>query len=444
MCGIFGIYNHQDASELTYLGLYALQHRGQESAGIVASSGERFLSKIGEGEVQEIFSKEDLVKLDGRIALGHVRYSTYGATDIKNAQPIVVKCSKGLLALAHNGNLVNAKYLRNKLEKSGAIFQTTTDSEVILHLISHSKEKNIVDVLKKILPHLKGAYSLILMTKDALYGIRDPYGFRPLILGKLNKSFILCSETCALDIISADFIKEVEPGEIIEIKDNKFKSYKFSTSFKKALCIFEYIYFSRPDSILEGRSVHKVRKNLGKRLYLEAPVEADIVVSIPDSANSAALGYSQISGIPFEFGFIRNHYIGRTFIQPRQKIRDFSAKIKYNPVKDVLKNKKVVVVDDSIVRGTTSKKLMSMLKNAQVKEIHLRITCPPIISPCVYGIDTPTKKELIAANYTIEEIRKFLGVTSLHYISLNGMVESTDLPQENFCLACFNGDYPVK
>ncbi len=444
MCGIFGIYNHQDAAELTYLGLYSLQHRGQESAGIVSSNGERFLYKIGAGEVQEVFSKEDLVKLNGRFAIGHVRYSTYGSSDIKNAQPIVVKCSKGFLALAHNGNLVNARYLRNKLEQQGAIFQTTTDSEVILHLISHSKEKNFVDVLKKVLPQLKGAYSLVLLTPNTLYGIRDPYGFRPLVLGKLGKSFILASETCALDIVSAEFIREIEPGEIVEIKDTQLKSYKFANSVRKALCIFEYIYFSRPDSILQGQTIHSVRMKLGKILYRELPTQADIVIPIPDSANSAALGYSQESKIYFNLGFIRNHYIGRTFIQPRQKIRDFSAKIKYNTVKDVLNNKRVVVVDDSIVRGTTSKKLIAMLKSAGSKEIHLRISSAPIIAPCVYGIDTPTKKELIAANYSVEEIRKFLGVTSLYYISINGMVSATNYDETNFCLACFNNNYPVK
>lgn len=443
MCGIFGIYNHSDASELTYLGLYALQHRGQESAGIVSSDGERFSSKIGQGEVQEIFTKEDLLRLNGKLALGHTRYSTYGSSDIKNAQPIVVRCSKGLLALVHNGNLVNAKYLRTKLESMGAIFQTTTDSEVILHLISHSKEKNMVDILKKILPHLKGAYSLLLMTPNSMYAIRDPFGFRPLVIGKLKKSFIFCSETCALDIISAEFIREVEPGEIIEVKEGKFKSYKFSTSSKKSLCIFEYIYFSRPDSILEGKTVHSVRLQLGRTLYKEFPTVADVVIAVPDSANSAALGYSQESGIPFEFGFIRNHYIGRTFIQPRQKIRDFSAKIKYNTIKDVLNKKRVIVVDDSIVRGTTSKKLIKMLRNAGAKEIHLRITCPPIISPCVYGIDTPTKKELIAANYSVEEIKKFLEVDTLYYISCKGMVASTGAEESNFCLACFTENYPV-
>lgn len=443
MCGIFGIYNHSDASELTYLGLYALQHRGQESAGIVSSDGEKFLSKIGQGEVQEVFTKEDLLKLNGKLALGHTRYSTYGASDIKNAQPIVVKCSKGLLALVHNGNLVNAKYLRAKLEDIGAIFQTTTDSEVILHLISHSKEKNMVDILKKILPQLKGAYSLILMTPNAMYAVRDPLGFRPLVIGRLKKSFIFCSETCALDIISAEFIREVEPGEIVEAKDGKLRSYRFSNLSKKSLCIFEFIYFSRPDSILEGKTVHSVRIQLGRTLYREYPTSADIVIAVPDSANSAALGYSQESNIPFEFGFIRNHYIGRTFIQPRQKIRDFSAKIKYNTIKDVLNKKRVIVVDDSIVRGTTSKKLIKMLRSAGAKEIHLRITCPPIISPCVYGIDTPTKKELIAANYSVEEIRRFLEVDTLYYISCKGMVASTGYPETNFCLACFTENYPV-
>ncbi|MEN3013210.1 MAG: amidophosphoribosyltransferase [Endomicrobiia bacterium] len=443
MCGIFGVYNHSDASELTYLGLYSLQHRGQESAGIVSCDGERFFSKIGQGEVQEVFNSEDLRKLNGRLALGHTRYSTYGASDIKNAQPISVKCSKGLLALVHNGNLVNAKYLRNKLELMGAIFQTTTDSEVILHLISHSKEKNIIEVLKKILPQLRGAYSLILMTPNSMYAIRDPFGFRPLVIGKVKSGFIFCSETCALDIVSAEFIREVEPGEIVEAKDGKLKSYRFSSISKKSLCIFEYIYFSRPDSILEGKTVHNVRVKLGKTLYREFPTVSDIVIAVPDSANSAALGYSQESGIPFEFGFIRNHYIGRTFIQPRQKIRDFSVKIKYNTIKEVLWKKRVVVVDDSIVRGTTSKKLIKMLKNSGAKEIHLRITCPPIVSPCIYGIDTPTKKELIAANYSVEDIKKFLEVDTLYYISCEGMVNSTGSPRSNFCLACFTGDYPV-
>ncbi len=444
MCGIFGIYNHKDASELTYLGLYSLQHRGQEAAGIVSSDGERFLSKIGQGEVQEVFSKEDLDKLNGKLAIGHTRYSTFGASDIKNAQPIIVKCSKGNLALVHNGNLVNAKYLRKKLESQGAIFQTTTDSEVILHLISHAKEKNLVDVLKKVLLQLKGAYSLILMTPTTMYAIRDPNGFRPLVIGRIKNGFVISSETCALDIISAEFIREVEPGEIIEFKDGKMKSYKFAQHTKKTFCIFEFIYFSRPDSIIEGKSVHQVRIQLGKNLYRECPTEADIVFSVPDSANSAALGYSQESGIPFEYGFIRNHYIGRTFIQPRQKIRDFSAKIKYNTIKDVINNKRVVVVDDSIVRGTTSKKLITMLKNSGAKEIHLRISSSPIISPCVYGIDTPTKKELIAANYSIKEIKKFLGVTSLYYLSIDGMVSATGLKKECFCLACFNNNYPIK
>lgn len=443
MCGIFGIYNHPDASELTYLGLYALQHRGQESAGIVSSDGERFLSKIGVGEVQEVFTKEELSKLNGKLAVGHTRYSTYGASDIKNAQPIVVKCSKGFLALVHNGNLVNAKYLRSKLEALGAIFQTTTDSEVILHLISHSRHKNMIDVLKEILPQLKGAYSLILMTLDSMYAIRDPFGFRPLVIGRLKNGFVFCSETCALDIISAEFIREVDPGEIVEVKGSKLKSYKFSATVKKSLCIFEYIYFSRPDSILEGKTVHNVRLQLGRNLYREYPTSADIVIAVPDSANSAALGYSKESNIPFEFGFIRNHYIGRTFIQPRQKIRDFSVKIKYNTIREVLNKKRVIVVDDSIVRGTTSKKLIKMLRSAGAKEIHLRITCPPIISPCVYGIDTPTKKELIAANYSIKEIEKFLEVDSLYYISCEGMVSATNSPKNNFCLACFTEDYPV-
>jgi amidophosphoribosyltransferase len=444
MCGIFGIYNHKDASELTYLGLYSLQHRGQESAGIVSSNGERFVFKIGQGEVQEVFTKEDLERLNGKLAIGHTRYSTFGASDIKNAQPIIVKCSKGYLALVHNGNLVNGKYLRKKFESQGAIFQTTTDSEVILHLISHAKEKNLVEVLKKILPQLKGAYSLILMTPTSMYAIRDPNGFRPLVVGRIKNGFVISSETCALDIISAEFIREVEPGEIIEFKDGRMRSHKFVHHPKKTFCIFEFIYFSRPDSIIEGKSVHQVRIQLGKNLYKEFPTEADIVFSVPDSANSAALGYSQESGISFEYGFIRNHYIGRTFIQPKQKIRDLSAKIKYNTIKDVIKNKRVVVVDDSIVRGTTSKKLITMLKNSGAKEIHLRVSSSPIIAPCFYGIDTPTKKELIAANYSVEEIRRFLGVTTLYYLSIDGMVSATGLKKENFCLACFTDNYPVK
>ncbi|MFQ3675239.1 MAG: amidophosphoribosyltransferase [Endomicrobiia bacterium] len=452
MCGIFGISNNKNAAELTYLGLYALQHRGQESAGITSTDGEKFYSKIGQGEVQEVFDKNILSTLKGKIAIGHVRYSTFGSSELKNAQPITVNCSKGLLSLAHNGNLINAKSLRKYLEKKGAIFQSTTDSEVILHLIAHSKKNDIVKVLKTVLLKIKGAYSLLLMTKKSLYAIRDPNGFRPLVIGKLKKSFVVASETCALDIIGAEYVREVEPGEIVEIKDGNLKSYKFvkqkvslfGLEPKNSLCIFEYIYFSRPDSIINNKSVHEIRELLGRKLYNEFPTEADIIISVPDSANSAALGYSKESGIPFNMGFIRNHYIGRTFIQPKQKIRDFSAKIKYNVIKDIVKGKKVVLVDDSIVRGTTSKKLVKMLKSAGAKEVHLRISSSPIISSCVYGIDTPTKKELIAYNNSVEQIKNFLEADSLYYISLEGMISATGMKKQNFCLACFNNDYPVK
>ncbi len=449
MCGVFGISNNKNASELTYLGLYALQHRGQESAGIVSCDESKFYSKIGQGEVQEVFDRESLSKLVGINAIGHVRYSTYGTSELKNAQPIIVKCSKGILALAHNGNIVNARYLRNKLESQGAIFQTNTDSEVILHLIAHSKEKNLLESIRKVFYKVKGSYSLLLMTPTTIYAIRDPYGFRPLVLGKLSRSYIITSETCALDIIEAEFCREINPGEILEIKNGNIKSYNlinknFDFKVDERLCIFEYIYFSRPDSILKNNSVHRIRQELGKYLYKELPTSADLVIPVPDSAISAALGYSSISGIPFDTGFIRNHYVGRTFIQPKQRIRDFSAKIKYNTVKDVIKNKRIIVVDDSIVRGTTSKKLIKMLRCSGAKEIHLRITSSPIISSCIYGIDTPTKKELIAYNYKVNEIKNFLNVDSLHYLSIDGMVAATQIKKSCLCLACFNKNYPVK
>ena len=444
MCGIFGVYNNSESAKLTYIGLYALQHRGQESAGIISSNGKKFFSKLGMGQVSEIFNKDDLNYLRGSNSIGHVRYSTAGSTSLLNAQPLSIKFVGGNLAIAHNGNLCNAKKLRDKLEKEGSIFQTSSDSEVILHLLAKSKKKNIEEKIADALTKVEGAYSLLFILDKKIIAARDPYGFRPLCIGKLKKSYVVSSETCAFDIISAEYIRDIEPGEIVSFHNGKMRSIKFSQNKKRAYCIFEYIYFARPDSKVYGKSVYSIRKNLGKQLAKESDVGADCVISVPDSANVAAVGYAEQSKIPFQIGFIRNHYIGRTFIEPKQEIRDFGAKIKYNPVTETLKGKKIVVIDDSIVRGTTSRKLIRMLKHAGVKEIHHRISSPPIKCPCFYGIDTPRKSELIAANKSVEEIRKYIGVNTLHYLSIDGLVKATGMKKEDFCLACFNNCYPEK
>ncbi len=444
-CGVFGIFGAKKSAELTYLGLYALQHRGQEGAGIVSSDGEKICEHKGLGQVNEIFeSKETLSKLKGRIAIGHNRYSTTGLSSLVNVQPLLITCKGKKLAIAHNGNLTNCYSLHQELEKKGSIFQTTNDSEIILHLIARSKEKKIEDGIAHSLSLVKGAYSLVFLTKDSLIAARDPYGFRPLAFGKYNKSWVVASETCAFDIIGAKYIRDIEPGEILVINKGGIKSFHPFKKVKHAFCIFEFIYFSRPDSKIYGENADKIRRRLGRQLAKEKPVDADIVVSVPDSSNTATLGYSEESGIKYEFGLIRNHYIGRTFIMPDQEIRDLDAKIKFNPVKGVLKGKRVIIVDDSIVRGTTSKKLIKMIRNSGAKEVHFRVSSPPIISPCFYGIDMPTKKELIASYKSVEQIRKYLDVDSLEYLSLEGMLSMHSLPKEDFCVACFSGKYPTR
>ncbi|MCD6162074.1 MAG: amidophosphoribosyltransferase [candidate division Zixibacteria bacterium] len=444
-CGVFGITGTRNAAVLTYLGLYALQHRGQESCGVAASNGKIIYLESGMGKVDEVFSSLDrLKKLKGRMAIGHNRYSTTGSSSTTNIQPLLIKCKNGLLALGHNGNLTNYKSLRRKMESNGSIFSTTSDSEIILHLIAKSHQKRPEKALAEALRKVKGAYSLVMLSGENLLAARDPVGVRPLALGKLRKSWVIASETCAFDIIGAKYIRDIEPGEIVIANGGGVKSYRSLPKRRHAFCIFEYIYFSRPDSIIFHMNVDKVRRRLGRQLAIEHPVDADIVISVPDSSNTAALGFSEETGIPFEIGLIRNHYVGRTFIQPEQKIRDLDVKIKFNPIRGVLSNKKVVVVDDSIVRGTTSKKLVKMLRDAGAKEVHARISSPPIKYPCFYGIDMPTKKELIGSNRSVESIRRHLGVDSLGYLSIDGMLNLSALPDEGFCSACFSGKYPVK
>lgn len=444
-CGVFGVYNHPEASNLTYLGLHSLQHRGQESAGIITSDGEKFYSHVSMGLVVEIFKEEILEKLQGNMAVGHVRYSTTGETLIQNAQPFMVNYFRGYLAIAHNGNLVNYDILKNQLEKDGSIFQSTMDSEVIVHLIAKSQNNNIVERIKEALYLVKGAYSLVILTENKLIGARDPFGFRPLCIGKLKDSFILASETCAFDLIGAEYVREVKPGEIVIIDEKGLRSETIPVTNKNsAFCIFEHIYFARPDSILFEKTVYTFRKRLGHLLAEEKKVQADIVVPVPDSGIAAAIGYSEESGIPYETALIRNHYVGRTFIEPKQSIRHFGVRLKLNAIKESLKGKKVILVDDSIVRGTTSRKIVKMVREAGAKEVHMRISSPTTNYPCFYGIDTPTRKELIASSHTIEEIRKYITADSLAYLSLEGLKEALSEDQHRYCYACFDGNYPVK
>ncbi|MDX9702972.1 MAG: amidophosphoribosyltransferase [Candidatus Auribacterota bacterium] len=442
-CGVFGIYCHDEAALMTYLGLYALQHRGQESAGIVTNDGKRFYFHKNMGLVSEVFNENHLSRLKGNCAIGHVRYSTTGSSLLVNAQPLVINYYYGTMAVAHNGNLTNANELREKLERMGSIFQTTTDSEIVVHLLAKPSFPNKIDRLIYALGEIKGAYSLILMSQEEIIGIRDPHGIRPLVLGKLDEAYVLASETCAFDLIGAHFIRDVEPGEVVIINENGIKSIKPMPDTPHKFCIFELIYFARPDSFFFGKSVHTVRKALGARLAKEHPVSADIVISVPDSGNSAAIGFASESGIPYDRGFIRNHYVGRTFLKPNQMIRNFSTKIKLNPLKDVIEGKRVVVVDDSIVRGTTSKSRIASLRDAGAKEIHMRISCPPHRFPCYYGIDFPSNTELIAAQHNLDEVARFIQADSLGYLSIEGMIEAVGGEKE-FCLACFNGDYAIK
>ncbi|MBN2417674.1 amidophosphoribosyltransferase [bacterium] len=443
-CGIIGVCNHDAAAEIAYLGLYALQHRGQESAGIVSSDGTRIYEHNGLGLVNDVFNDRAVIeKLKGRLAIGHNRYSTTGSNDIHNVQPLLVNTKDGPIALGHNGNLVNSRAIHDMLQEEGAIFRSTTDSEPILHLIARSKADGLVAKIRDALSRIKGAYSLVIMTRDKLIAARDPKGFKPLALGKLDDGYVVASETCALDLIGADYIRDVDPGEMLIIDENGLTSESFAASTGKAHCIFEFIYFSRPDSRIFGDCVDKTRRKLGKRLAMEHPVDADIVISVPDSSNTAALGFANESGIRFELGLIRNHYIGRTFIQPLQKIRHFNVKVKFNPVAGVLKDQRVVVVEDSIVRGTTLKVLTQLLRKAGAREVHVRVSSPPIKHPCFYGMDFPTREELIATSMSVEEIRRHLDVDSLGYLSVEGLCSAVSRKGDGYCTACFSGKYPV-
>ena len=445
-CGVFGIFAPgSDVARLTYYGLYALQHRGQESAGIAVSNGKVIKGEKGMGLVSEVFhDTSKLQRLVGDIAVGHVRYSTTGSSLLVNAQPLLVRYRNGFLAIVHNGNLVNGGDLRADLEVDGSIFQATTDSEVIAHLIARSGESDIEAAVKKAVPVIRGAYTFILMTKDKLVGLRDPKGIRPLSLGRTADGYVLASETCAFDTMGAEFVRDIKPGEMVVIDADGVRSEQLFASDGDSLCVFEFIYFARPDSNLDGRNVHTARKQLGRRLAIEHPVDADIVTGVPDSSLSAASGVAEQLGLPYEMGFIKNRYIGRTFIQPTQEIRDLGVKLKLNPVRQIVEGKRVVMVDDSIVRGTTSKHIIQMLRNAGAKEVHVRISSPPVKCSCFYGIDTSASGELIGAELDVPDIAKAIGADSLGYLSEEGMLESIGLPKKGFCTACFSGCYPIE
>jgi amidophosphoribosyltransferase len=443
-CGVFGVYGHRNAAELAYYGLFALQHRGQESAGIVSSDREVFHAHRGMGLVSQVFNSAVLRELKGTLAVGHTRYSTTGSSHLRNAQPITGDTVRGQMAIAHNGNLTNTTRLRELLEGRGAIFQTTVDSEIILHLMAQPESDGYENFMVQTVHQLEGAYSLVIMTERELIGVRDPHGFRPLCLGRLDDAWILSSETCALDLIHAQFVREVQPGEIVIINDEGLRSIQaFPLHERRAFCMFEYIYFARPDSNLSGRNVYRVRVELGRQLAREHPLAADLVVPVPDSGNCAALGYSLESGIPFEMAFVRNHYIGRSFLQPTQLIRDFNVRVKLNLIRELVKDKRVIIVDDSIVRGTTCKARVNNLKEAGAREVHVRVSCPPHRHPCVYGIDFPDRSKLMAANHALDEIRQYLSADSLAYLSQEGMIKATGQPAGGFCMACYDGDYPV-
>ena len=442
-CGVVGVYGKAEASTIAYLSLYALQHRGQESAGIVTMKNDSCYVHKGMGLVNDIFDEETLESLKGCMAIGHVRYSTYGSSTLENAQPFVVNSYRGVLAVAHNGNLVNAASIRRSLEENGSIFQSTMDTEVIVHLMAASRKSALVDRLIDALGQVSGSYSLVMLTEGKLVAARDPRGFRPLVVGKLGDDFVVASETCALDLINAAYLRDVAPGEILVFDQDGMHSYTALPKKKPAFCIFEYIYFARPDSMVFGQNVYTIRKSFGEQLALEDDIEADLVIPVPDSGVPAAIGYAQAAGLPFEFGLIRNHYVGRTFIEPSSGIRHFGVKIKLNPVKRVLAGKRVVVIDDSIVRGTTSQKIIGMIKSAGAKEIHMRISSPPTTHSCFYGIDTPTREELIASCHECVEIAEFIGVDTLKYLTLEGLMQRAEGTGLSFCNACFSGEYPV-
>ncbi len=450
-CGVVAIYANPEAEKLAYLGLHALQHRGQESAGIASSDGMTLHLHKAMGLVADIFTEEALSKLHGSLAIGHTRYSTAGDSALLNAQPIMVQSNKGMMALAHNGNLVNAMEIRSRLESQGSIFQTNSDTEVIVHLIALSKEHTLPDAMADALQQVEGAFSLLMISPDRIFAARDPRGFRPLAMGRIpaqagrkQDTIVFASETCAFDLIGAHYERDVKPGELIVIGPEGITSRIYAPSPAQSSCIFEHVYFSRPDSLVFGRAVQESREALGRQLAHEAPADADIVVPVPDSGVTAAMGYAAESGIPFRFGLIRNHYVGRTFIEPRQSVRDFGVKLKLNPVRTLLEGKRVVLIDDSIVRGTTSRKIVRMIRGAGAREVHMRISCPPIISPCFYGVDTPSKKQLIAANKSVEEIREFIGADSLAYLSLEGMKKACGEGEKTtYCTACYTGVYPT-
>jgi amidophosphoribosyltransferase len=443
-CGVFGIFGHPEAAGVTYLGLYALQHRGQEAAGIVTSgTAKGFQSRKARGYVNEVFDADSLAKLGGPSAIGHNRYSTAGGNTEENIQPLAIDCKFGEIAVCHNGNLVNAHLLRRELVDQGSIFRSTSDTEVILHLYARSTQSERLDALYDAIRRIEGAFSLLFLTEDAIYGVRDPRGFRPLVVGRLGESYVLCSETCALDLIDAEYLREVEAGEMVVIDKNGLRSLRPFQDAPPAHCIFEHVYFARPDSRVFGRDVHQTRLALGRQLAREAPADADVVVPVPDSGTVAAIGYSQESGLPIEFGLIRNHYVGRTFIEPRQSIRNFGVKVKLNPVRSVIEGRRIVLIDDSIVRGTTSRKIVGMIRQAGAREIHLRISSPPTTWPCHYGIDTPRREELIAASQSVAEITRFVGADSLGYLSREGLLGAVEEDRNNYCSACFTGSYPV-
>ena len=443
-CGVFGIFGHPEAAKMAYLGLYALQHRGQESAGIASTDGANIHVHKSLGHVQEIFTPDVIAQLPGEAAIGHTRYSTAGDTSLMNAQPVVIDCNKGKLALGHNGNLTNALEVRRRLEHRGSIFQSTSDTEVIVHLIARSSARNLSGAIADALNQVEGAYSLLLLTRDEIYAIRDPRGFRPLCLGRLNGAWVAASETCAFDLIDAEYVREVEPGEMVRISRSGIESIRFAPEKPHQYCVFEHVYFSRPDSVVFGRPVNESRERLGRLLAQEHPAVADLVTPVPDSGVPAAIGYAAESGIPFQMGLIRNHYIGRTFIEPVQAIRDFGVKLKLNPVRRMLEGKRVVLVDDSIVRGTTSRKIVRLMREAGATEVHVRISCPPTISPCYYGVDTPRREELIGANNSVEDIRQFLGADSLGYLSLKSLRAAVEDTEGKFCTSCYTGSYPTE
>ena len=444
-CGVFGVYGHPNAAELTYYGLYALQHRGQESAGIVTCEENRqFHVHRGMGLVSQVFGADVLRHLAGHAAIGHTRYSTTGSSHLRNAQPLTVDCARGQIAIAHNGNLTNAAILREQLEGRGSIFQTTVDSEIILPLMAQPSLGGAENTLLPTVRRIEGAFSLVILTETELIGVRDPHGFRPLALGTLDGAYVLSSETCAFDLIHARYLRDVEPGEIVVISREGLKSIQaFPEHQREAFCIFEYVYFARPDSHLAGRNVYKVRVEMGRQLAREHRIDADVVVPVPDSGNCAALGYSLESGIPFEMAFVRNHYIGRSFLQPTQLIRDMNVRVKLNLIPDLVRDKRVIIVDDSIVRGTTCRTRVHNLKEAGAREVHVLVSCPPHMHPCVYGIDFPDRSKLMAANCSQDEIRRYLNADSLHYLSQEGMVAATGRPASCFCMACYDGHYPV-